>query len=109
MRWFVKESRFASHPEMRRMVGWGNGYVVVDKDNKWYGKDYEQVECQIHGGLTFGQKITAEMLEHWPELNPTDLDLWLFGFDTAHYGDNPTEWPQSRVEDETKYLYTQLM
>ena len=105
----MKESQFSSNPFMKNEVGWGNGYVLVDKTNKWYGKDYDEVDCEVHGGLTFGQEVTEKFIENWPELTPADLGTWCFGFDTAHLGDNPLKWTKSKVEEETKKLFNQLI
>lgn len=48
------------------------GYVVLTKDNKFYGKDYDYIPVQVHGGLTFSDEVDGE---------------WLIGFDCAHHGD----------------------
>ena len=48
------------------------GYVVLTKDNKFYGKDYDDIPVQVHGGLTFSSEVNGE---------------WLIGFDCAHHGD----------------------
>jgi hypothetical protein len=108
MRWFVKESQFASHPFMKNKVGWGNGYVLVDKTSPWWGKHYDEVDCKVHGGLTFSEEVTSDFINSWPELSPPDIGMWCFGFDTAHYQDNPHVWPKSRVEEETQNLFDQL-
>ena len=75
-------------------VGWGNGYVSVPKDHPWYGKDYNDIEVEIHGGLTFSESINDE--------------YWI-GFDCAHYGDSPESWPRFRVETETISLLNQAL
>lgn len=52
------------------------GYVILDEDNKLYGKDYEEevVEnLEVHGGITFTEPIKEEK--------------WMIGFDCAHYDD----------------------
>jgi len=33
-------------------TGWGNGYVAVPKEHPLYGKDYNNIDIDIHGGLT---------------------------------------------------------
>ena len=48
------------------------GYVGVSKYHPWYGKDYNEVDLDVHGGLTY-----AGMRD----------DLWWFGYDCAHLGD----------------------
>ena len=48
------------------------GYVSVPKEHPWYGKDYNEVDLDVHGGVTY-----AGMRD----------DLWWFGYDCAHLGD----------------------
>lgn len=48
------------------------GYVILTKDNKFYGKDYDHIPVQVHGGLTFSDEVNGE---------------WLIGFDCAHHND----------------------
>ncbi|MGW8936016.1 hypothetical protein [Gordonia terrae] len=48
-----------------------NGYVKVPDGHPWYGLDYEMIDVEVHGGLTFAR------------------DGWI-GFDTLHLGD---VWP----------------
>jgi len=81
-------------------VGWGNGYVGVPKGHPWYGKDYNSIDCQIHGGLTYAE-------DHAPTKKPDGL--WWVGFDTAHVGDNPVNRSQSFVESEIQNLKNQAL
>lgn len=48
------------------------GYVSVPTEHPWYGKDYNEVDLDVHGGVTY-----AGMRD----------DLWWFGYDCAHLGD----------------------
>lgn len=48
------------------------GYVGVSKDHPWHGKDYHDIDLDVHGGVTY-----AGMRD----------DLWWFGYDCAHLGD----------------------
>lgn len=78
--------------------GWGNGYVALPKDHKYYGVDYDSIPVDIHGGLTFS--------DEWQDWMPEEFkDCWIVGFDTAHYGDNHTK---QEVENETIHLRNQL-
>ena len=58
------------------------GYVVLTQDNDFFGKNYDDIPVDCHGGLTYA----------------TDSDQdWVIGFDCAHYGDlqpfyNEMEW-----------------
>ena len=48
------------------------GYVGVPEGHPLYGKHYDDVDVDVHGGLTFS--------------NDED-GLWLFGYDCAHFDD----------------------
>src|ERR1043165_3488178 len=111
MKSFVIEARWRGAIKS----GWGNGYVVIPKDHPLYGKDYDAVDLDVHGGITFAEKVNEHLLENWgqhPEcegkLTREDIGKWVFGFDTAHYGDDLETWPYERVLEETSKLYSQL-
>ena len=96
-------------------VGYANGYVAVPKDHPFFGKDYDDVDVEVHGGLTFacpGNNITAANLPETEVLEGCLYDLdenwWVFGFDTCHYMDNLDNWPREAVIDETLSLKKQL-
>lgn len=96
-------------------VGYANGYVAVPKDHPFYGKDYDDVEVDVHGGLTFacpGSNITAADLPETEVLEGCLYDLdenwWVFGFDTCHYTDSLENWPREAVIAETLSLKKQL-
>lgn len=100
-------------------VGYRCGYVRVPVGHPWHGKDYNDFDVSIHGGLTFAE----------PDLpcekgGPDDAH-W-FGFDCGHGGDGrdpalPTElskwfhsrfdgwhiWSQEEVEAECRELCRQ--
>lgn len=59
----------ARHPESLHLCG----YIHLPPEHPWYGKDYDYVDADVHGGVTFS------------DLGP--LNLWKVGFDTAHVGD----------------------
>lgn len=96
-------------------VGYANGYVAVPKDHPFFGKGYDEVGIEVHGGLTFacsGDNITVKSL---PEtevlegcLHDLDENWWVFGFDTCHYGDSLENWTREAVIDETLSLKKQL-
>lgn len=95
-------------------VGYANGYVAVPKDHPFFGKGYDDVDINIHGGLTFatsGDNICKDL----PEtevldgcLYDLDEDWWVFGFDTCHHSDSLKNWPREAVIDETLNLKKQL-
>jgi hypothetical protein len=61
------------------------GYVGIPKSHPFYGKDYNDVPVDVHGGLTYG-KTCDNFVCHIPEKGSDDDIYWL-GFDCAHYGD----------------------
>jgi hypothetical protein len=87
--------------------GWGNGYVLIPKNNKLHGKDYNNIDVDIHGGLTFSELVDEEMVKDW-DFDSEDLGKWCVGFDTAHGGDTLSFWTKERVEEETERLKYQL-
>lgn len=60
--------------------GYRCGYVRVPKGHPWHGKDWDEVDCEVHGGITF-----AEADVHCDK--PGEDDAWWVGFDCAHGGD----------------------
>ncbi len=62
--------------------GYRCGYIRVPKGHPWRGKDYDEIDLDVHGGLTFGE----------PDL-PCDKagedDAYWLGFDCAHGFDAP--------------------
>ncbi len=88
--------------------GWGNGYVVIPEGHPSYGKHYDEIDVDIHGGLTYGGLVTYFQLSKMDDLDESDVGGWLVGFDTAHSGDDEINWPESRVKEEAEYLERQL-
>lgn len=84
--------------------GWGNGYVVLPPGHPWHGVDYDEINVDVHGGLTFSR--AANNLS-WAEIEPDWLDGWVIGWDTAHFDDSLEEWPKERVIEQTLYLLQQ--
>lgn len=66
------------------MLNWC-GYVGVPKGHPFYGKHYDEVEVDVHGGLTFAGPCNANIC-HTPKSGKTD-DVWWLGFDCAHAWD----------------------
>lgn len=72
-----------------------NGYVKIPEDHPWHGKDYDDIDVEVHGGLTFASYG------------------WI-GFDCLHCGDywpgqrrfreSDTEWDAAMVAEETRAL-----
>ena len=54
------------------------GYLGIPPAHPWYGRDYNSIDADIHGGLTYSSYRFHEFSE---------LDIWWVGFDCAHAGD----------------------
>lgn len=87
--------------------GWGNGYVLIPKGHPMHGKNYSEIDVNVHGGLTFSELVDNEMANDWG-LDKGDEGSWCVGFDTCHYGDSLQKWPKEMVEQETEQLKEQL-
>jgi hypothetical protein len=77
---------------IRRVEALGSlcGYVGVPEGHPWHGQDYDNVDADVHGGLTFagagGGGDEATSICHKPEPDEPDTVYWL-GFDCGHGGD----------------------
>jgi hypothetical protein len=61
------------------------GYVGVPPSHPWHGLDYQEVEADVHGGLTFADRCHEQVehgICHTPE--PGEPDVWWLGFDCGH-------------------------
>lgn len=91
---------------VHNQMGYLCGYVKVEQGHPWHGKHYDEVDVDVHGGLTFAQKD-----EPCNEGGP-DSGYWV-GFDCAHAGDLPDpqyivgEYRESRLRyaKETAEIY----
>jgi hypothetical protein len=88
--------------------GWGNGYVLIPENHPLHGKHYNDIDVDVHGGLTFSELVNAEMVESWG-LDKQDEGKWCVGFDTAHYADNLFKWSKEKVQEEAERLKEQLL
>jgi hypothetical protein len=63
------------------------GYVAVTAGHPWYGKDCNDVDASVHGGLTFdGTCQPNGHICHVPKPGESD-DVWWLGFDCANGDD----------------------
>lgn len=70
---------------LRNHVGNWCGYVGVPREHPAYEQEYDDVNVDVHGGLTYAGKCSPPIC-HVPEPGMPD-DVWWFGFDTGHYDD----------------------
>lgn len=57
------------------------GYVGVPKGHALYGTHYDDVNVDVHGGLTFSREC------HGYVCHQANNEVWWLGFDCAHMGD----------------------
>ena len=62
-------------------MGFRCGYIKVEKNHPWYGVGYDDINVDVHGGLTFAE-------EDVPCGKGNDDGYWV-GFDCGHYCDKP--------------------
>lgn len=85
---------FIQTPDTEYMKrGWGNGYVALPEGHKYFGVDYNSIEVDVHGGLTFSQQIG---------------NYWVVGFDTAHWNDNKENCTMQYCLEQVRSLQEQL-
>jgi hypothetical protein len=70
---------------LRAPIGHLCGYVGVPNTHSCYNKHYNDIDVDVHGGLTYGEKCQG-VICHIPEPGMPDDVKW-FGFDCAHSGD----------------------
>lgn len=58
------------------------GYVRIPQGHPWHGKDYDDIDADVHGGLTFAKPDK-------PCNGDRPDNAWWIGFDCGHSGDAP--------------------
>lgn len=61
------------------------GYVGVPEGHPAHGKSYDDVDVDVHGGLTYARECHGSVC-HVPEPGEPDR-VWWFGFDCGHAWD----------------------
>ena len=59
--------------------GWRCGYVGIPKEHPLYAIDYDKIEANVHGGLTYGSTSPVG----------DEDQRYYVGFDCNHVGDKP--------------------
>lgn len=66
------------------------GYVGVPESHPLFGKDYDDADVSVHGGLTFSDRCHGDEngrgICH-PTNKAANETVWWLGFDCAHAGD----------------------
>lgn len=78
---------------------WHCGYVFLPEGHEFYGKHYDEIDVECHGGLTFGEKFRVKKSKNF--------GMWGIGFDYMHYHDNGGD--PDIVEKECKKIIDQLV
>lgn len=65
-----------------RHLGFRCGYVGIPKTHKDYGKDFKDLDYDVHGRLMYSEATL---------FGQEDKDLWWLGFDCGH-GDDGTDY-----------------
>lgn len=89
------------------MRGRYNGYVILGQNHPFSGTRDIIGNYDVHGGITFANKLKNFNLDPYPELWAY-ADNWVVGFDTAQAGDNAENWGLDKTVNETIKLL-QLM
>lgn len=55
-------------------------YVEIPKNNKYYFKDYDEIDIDVHGGLTYSKNYLRLG-------NQKIINGWFIGWDYAHFDD----------------------
>lgn len=58
-------------------------YVELPDDHIWYGVDYDEIDLNCHGGVTYSRDYLGTKYK----LVPGDCGRWVIGWDYAHSGD----------------------
>lgn len=61
------------------------GYVAVPPGHPSHGKDYDLVDVNVHGGLTYAGACSGEICHKVAKGEPDDV--WWLGFDCGHAWD----------------------
>ena len=55
-------------------------YIRIPENHKYYQVDYDEVDVDVHGGLTYGK-------DYLHIENDVKIDGWFIGWDYGHAGD----------------------
>lgn len=97
---------------------WYCGYVGLSRGHRFWGKGEEDIDVDVHGGLTFSSQGSNDDkgAERWQRIRWPDETIWWLGFDCAHGGDftglesesYEHRWTLEEVVKETNKLVRQL-
>lgn len=105
MRKFIIKEKPIAYKDGFLASGWGSGYVAVPKEHPYFEKFAEEMDIDIHGGISY-TKYGSSLRGILPKFQTNKY--WLIGFDTFHAGDNKVNKNEEFVKQETERLYKQL-
>jgi hypothetical protein len=92
---------------VRNRAGAWCGYVGVSEGHPAFGRGYDDVPTEVHGGLTFASFCAEEGEEfgicHLPEHGRPER-IWWLGFDCNHGGDTAPA-TDARYRDQDQMLW----
>lgn len=88
-------------------LGFWCGYVGVSEGHPHFGQNYNDVNVDVHGGLTFADFCNKEGDEatsicHVPGPGESDRVFW-FGFDCGHAWDLSPAWDRKWIGEHETY------
>ena len=72
------------------------GYLGVPSGHPWHGKDYTDLDVEVHGGLTYANGDSDFPYE-------TGMDVWWIGFDCGHFNDYMPGMPSGGSGDPANF------
>lgn len=64
------------------------GYVAIEKDHPFYGKDWKDHDgLEVHGGLTYSNACSGDGITGICHATKDKDEAWWFGFDCGHAWD----------------------
>lgn len=69
---------------VRSDIGALCGYVGVPPGHPWHGKDYQDIDVDVHGSLTYSEHCFGRVCH---EREAGDPEVWWLGFDCCHARD----------------------
>lgn len=76
-------------------------YVEIPRKHKFFRKNYEEIDIDVHGGLTYSE-------DH---LRDIKNNSWFIGWDYAHYGDYlgyEENYPKEYKSEEKKWTTEEI-
>ena len=74
-RWVDADTGYNCHARRSGMGSWC-GYVELPANHPDVGSDYDDIDVQVHGGLTYaGGRVFGFDCAHWNDISPAMMSL----------------------------------